>query len=243
MKPARTRLRSFSIFIAVLLLFPFVLFAQYSTEGPLSGSTFSDDNSIGNFPFSIPGNAITSDNNRSTASALLVLLNGNTHYLKVTGFGFSIPALSTITGIKVEVEKSAWDISILATVKDNSIRLVKGGTPVGNNKADGSSWTESDNYNIYGDTTDDWGTSWTPDEINASDFGVVFSARIAGLISLIPTARVDHIRVTVFYITALPIHFISFNVDAKKKNEILLSWTTADNDERVLFTVQRSADG
>jgi hypothetical protein len=228
--------------LMVVLFSVQVSFAQYSTVGPLSGSTFSDDNSIGHFPFSIPSNAVASDNSRSSANALLILLNGNTHYLKVTGFGFSIPALATVTGIRVEVEKSAWDISILATVRDNEIRLVKGGSVVGDNKANSSSWTVSDNYNVYGDTTDDWDESWTPAEINASDFGVVFSARIAGLISLIPTARVDHIRVTVFYIVSLPIHFIDFTATSKRDDKVSLKWITGDNDEKVNFTVQRSTD-
>ena len=230
-----------SAVLLLLILSSISSFSQYSTQGPLSGSNFSDDNSVGNFAFSIPGNAVTSDNNRSSANALLILLNGNTHYLKVTGFGFSIPALATITGIRVEVEKSAWDISILATVKDNDVKLVKGGSPIGDNKAHGSStWTDTDAYDSYGDTTDAWGTTWTPTEINASDFGVVFSAKINGLVSLIPTARVDHIRVTVFYIVALPIHFLDFKVELKDENQATLKWTTADNDEKVNFIVQRS---
>lgn len=241
MKPSNRYLNLLPALMGVLFSFHSSL-AQYSTQGPLSGSVFSDDNSVGDFPFSSPTNAVISDNSRSSANALLILLSGNTHYLKVTGFGFSIPALATITGIKVEVEKSAWDISILATVRDNEIRLVKGGTVIGDNKANGSSWTTSDNYNIYGDTTDTWGTTLSPTDVNSSDFGIVFSARINGLVSLIPTARVDHIRVTVFYIEALPIHFLDFKAETKNENKVLLEWTTADNDERVLFTVQRSTD-
>ena len=241
MKRHHQRLRL--VLLSVCVLSFHLSSSQYNTQGPFSGNTFANDNSIGNFPFSIPGNAVTSDNSRSSANALLILLNGNTNYLKVTGFGFSIPALATITGIRVEVEKSAWDISILATVRDNEIRLVKDGAVVGDNKANGSSWTTADNYNIYGDTTDMWGTMWTPTEINSSDFGVVFSARIAGLVSLIPTARVDHIRITVFYIVVLPVHFLDFKVEAKKENEVLLKWTTADNDEKVNFIVERSING
>lgn len=231
------------LFILFASLLSPALLSQYSTAGPTSGSNFSNDNSIGDFSFSTPPNAAASDNSRSSASALLVLLNGSTHYLKVTGFGFSIPAVSTITGIKVEVEKSALDISILATVKDNSIRLVKSGSAVGDDKASSANWTGSDGYYTYGDTTDAWGTTWTSTEVNSPDFGLVFSARINGLASLIPTARVDHIRVTVFYITALPIHFLDFKVESKKENEVLLKWTTGDNDEKVNFVVQRSING
>lgn len=239
MRPMIKTLRVVIIFILTTLSY-YPSFSQYDTQGPLNGSVFSDDNSVGNFPFSIPGNAVTSDNNRSSANALLILLKGNTHYLKVTGFNFSIPDLAVITGIRVDIEKSAWDISILATVKDNDIKLVKGGSPVGDNKANGSSWTTTDTYDSYGDTTDMWGSTWSPTEINSSNFGVAFSAKISGLISLIPTARVDHIRITVFYIIPLPIHFLDFKVESKNKNEALLKWITADNDEKVTFVVQRS---
>jgi len=241
MKPFYHRRLVLAIICTVLS--SYISSAQYSTSGPLSGSTFSDDNSVGDFSFNIPVNAIASDNTRSTASALLTLLNGDTHYLKVTGFGFSIPSLAAVTGIRVDVEKSATGINIFATVKDNEIRLLKSNAPVGDNKADNTSWTGTDDYDSYGDTTDAWGTTWSPAEINASDFGVVFSAKIAGLLSLIPSARVDHIRITVFYIIPLPVHFLDFTATAKKENEISLEWTTADNDERVMFTVQRSADG
>lgn len=236
------QLRSLLAFICALLSFHFLL-AQYSTQGPLSGTTFFDDNSVGDFSFTSPGNAVTSDNNRSSASALLTLLNGDTHYLKVTGFGFSIPALASVTGIKVEVEKSATGINIFATVKDNEVRLLRGGIATGDNKAINSSWSGADDYDSYGDTTDAWGSTWSPTEINSSDFGVVFSAKIAGLLTLLPSARIDHIRVTVFYIIPLPIHFLSFTADTKKENEVLLKWTTADNDEKAVFTVQRSIDG
>jgi hypothetical protein len=241
MKPSLLQGRKLLAFVCMIHFF-LSSFSQYSTQGPLSGSSFSNDNSIGNFAFSIPGYAVTSDDDRSSAKALLVLLNGNTHYLKVTGFNFSVPSLATITGIKVEVEKSAWDISILATVRDNQVRLVKGGSVLGDNKAVGTPWTDDDNYNTYGDTTDIWGTTLTPTDVNAADFGVVFSAKINGLLSLIPSARVDHIRVTVFYLIALPIHFLDFTIKTKNENKVLLEWTTADNDERVLFTVQRSTD-
>src|ERR1041385_523207 len=117
MKPTVQPIRTISIFIFILS-FHFS-FSQYSTQGALNGSVFSDDNSTGDFSFNIPGNAVTSDNVRSSASALVTLFNGNTHYLKVTGFGFSIPALASVTGIRVDVEKSAAGINILATVKDN----------------------------------------------------------------------------------------------------------------------------
>lgn len=241
MKPVFSRLRAVALFSLVTISF-YSSFSQYSTQGPFNGSSFSDDNSIGDFSFSTPGNAAASDNSRSSASALLTLFSGNTHFLKVTGFGFSIPPIASVTGIKVEIEKSATGINIFATVKDNAIRLIKGGNIVGDNNAGNSSWTGTDNYDSYGDEEETWGTEWTPAEINASDFGVAFSAKINGLATLLPSARIDHIRITVYYIEPLPIHFIDFTAGTEKENEVLLTWTTGDNDESVVFTVERSLD-
>lgn len=217
--------------------------AQCQSQGPLSATVFSDDNATGVYAFGSPSSAASSDDNRASASAIISVLSGNTHYLKVTGFNFSVPATAGICGILVEVEKSASNTSILATVTDDAVRLVKGGVVTGNNYATGDEWPGTDSYYSYGGNADLWGAGWTPADVNAADFGVVFSAQINGLISLLPSARIDHIRVTVFYNDPLPVHFTGFDARSMDGNTVLLQWTTADNDEEVGFTVQRSPDG
>lgn len=63
-----------------------------------------------------------------------------------------------------------------ASVTENSIKIIKTGSIIGNEKSTGATIPTSDTYISYGGSADLWGTSWTTTDINASDFGVVFSA-------------------------------------------------------------------
>ena len=236
-----------SIFIFLLLsILSFQLSnAQCSGQGAFSGSIFSDDNATGVYTFNTPSNAAASDNNRATAAAVIGLFSGNTHYLKATSFGFSIPGTANICGIEVQIEKSASNISLLATVNDNVVRLMKAGSIVGNNYATPSDWSTSESYFTYGGPTDLWGTTWTASDINASNFGLAFSAQIHGLIDIIavlPVARIDHIQIKVYYVIPFPVHFISFDATLQKNNNVLVEWVTADNDEAAVFEIQHSTD-
>src|SRR6185436_1266971 len=49
-----------------------------------------------------------------------------------------------------------------------------------------------------GNTLDLWGTSWTPAEVNSSNFGVQFKITNGGIPA---TAYIDHVRVFVYYTT------------------------------------------
>lgn len=163
-----------------------------ATAGPNNGGTFADDASVGTVAWSNPSNAQTSNDARATATSITT--NVVSHYLKATNFGFSIPSGATIDGILVEIERSA---STSNNNKDNSIKIVKGGTIQGNEKAVADAWPTTDAYASYGGAADLWGLTWTPTDINAADFGVVVSAQSysGGLLG----ARVDHIRITIYY--------------------------------------------
>lgn len=65
--------------------------------------------------------------------------------------------------------------------KDNSVRLVVGGSVTGDDKASGSFWpgSDPDSYVSYGSSSDDWSASLTPTNVNASDFGVAVSCKSA----------------------------------------------------------------
>src|SRR5690606_26209945 len=79
---------------------------------------------------------------------------------------------------------------------DNIVKLVKGGSVVGDDKSSGS-WPIELAPELYGGPTDLWGTSLTPAEVNASDFGVVLSATVGSD----AVAYVAHIQIKVFYST------------------------------------------
>lgn len=161
-----------------------------SSQGPNSPSTAADDASFGATAWSNPSNALVSDDSWATCKRTGGA--NNSHYLKLTNFGFSIPSGNTISGIQVSVEKHAQDA---ASVFDAVVSLVKGGSVTGNNKADAvTDWPLSDTVINYGGSSDLWGTTWLYSDINDSTFGIVISANIAH-----STASVDVVTITVTY--------------------------------------------
>lgn len=117
-----------------------------------------------------------------------------THWLRATNFGFSIPSGAVISGIEVRIEKRA---SAAIIIEDWQVKIVKGGSEQGDNKASSQVWPTSDTYFYYGGSTDLWGLSWTPADINASNFGVSISAINWEETSAV--AYVDHIQIKVYY--------------------------------------------
>lgn len=162
-------------------------------SGPLSPGTVVDDAGVGTVTWSNPGNAAASDDARSEAT--LTSVDPLSHYLKATNFGFAIPTDATVTGIEVAVERSA---SNLTDVRDNRVRIVKANVIGATDRADTATtdWPTADAYKTYGSSSDLWGETWTPAQINAADFGIAFAAQA---INGTQTARVDHIRITVYY--------------------------------------------
>jgi hypothetical protein len=160
-----------------------------SSQGPLNGATAADDATVGAVSLSNMANALLSDG--SFASAIL-LLGQVTHYLKVTNFGFTIPSDATIDGVFAEIQRNAT-VSIAMT--DNSVKLVKGGSISGSEKARSTQWPTASAYQTYGGATDLWGLTLTPADVNLSTFGIVISA-VAGISA---TANIDHIRLTVYW--------------------------------------------
>lgn len=163
-----------------------------ASQGPNNGSTFVGDSTVGDQDWTDPGNAQLSDGAYASDS---FLANGlKTYYLKATGFGFTIPAGSTINGIVADVQREKGGIS--QGIKDNSVKIVKGDTIQGDEKKNATEWPTTDDYVSYGSSTDLWGLTWTVADINASNFGFVISA-ISGV--TYSTAMIDHIRITVHY--------------------------------------------
>ena len=116
-----------------------------------------------------------------------------------TGYGFSIPSGATIDGIVVEIEKKASDNSIFLKITDLEVKLVKGGTAGGTNKALGTGWSTTESYITYGASNDLWGLSWTDSDINASNFGVHLKVKGTVVGKAQVFAYVDHVTITVYY--------------------------------------------
>lgn len=119
------------------------------------------------------------------------------HYLKVTNFGFDLPADATVLGIEIAVEvKQSGDLG----GKDSTVRIVKGGTIGSTDRSSPTEYPTTEAYRTYGSSTDLWGETWTVANIEASTFGFALSFQVpAGNVT---TVSLDHIRVTVHYSTS-----------------------------------------
>lgn len=163
-----------------------------ATQGPNAGSSFA---SSGSPAWTNPGNAIASDNIYAT----VVINTSSSNFsglLNATGFGFSIPAGSTINGILVEAEGKAVGSTHAGFSACQLIRAGVVENHAGRTATPGL--TSSDAFNSMGGSADLWDTSWSVSDINNSGFGVAIVGN-DGRPKEIVTVSVDFIRITITY--------------------------------------------
>jgi hypothetical protein len=166
-----------------------------TSSGPRGPGTAVDDSSVGFWNWNTPGNATAND---GTNTACNLISSNVGHYLKMTNFGFSIPTdAQSIDGILVETKRSGQNAS---TIQDNAYKIVKGGTISGTDKSDTNFWPTTAAFDSKGGSSDLWGLSWTPSDINASTFGVAVSPKSNSGSFL--NANVDYAQITVYYTPA-----------------------------------------
>lgn len=235
---------SILVFIIGCLIFCQKATAQCSGTTWNATGTIANDNSglFGNYTFSSTLSASASDDIYAVASATAVLLVGKSHYLKATNFNMNIPAGATICGVQAAIERSATGINVLSWVNDDQVRLVKNGTIVGTNHAAAGVWTLTDQTSLYGSNSDLWGTTLTASDVNSSGFGVAISAELNGILSLLPSARIDAIQIRVYYQALLPVTLVNFDVTSDKENPTA-SWTLESDGGLDSVFLQRSEDG
>lgn len=69
----------------------------------------------------------------------------------------------------------------MASIYYDTVKLVKAGAVVGDDQASASNTlTTSDAFTTFGGKDELWGTTWTPAQVNASDFGCVISVASSG---------------------------------------------------------------
>lgn len=183
-------------------------FSSTPSDGPANPTTAVNDASIGSQAWNSPGNVTASDNIRARQDISPL---SSTNYLKTTGFNFSIPLGATINGIVAEAEVQSLD-SPSDYIYDNAVRIVKSGLVGTADRSSGAFWA-SEGYISHGSASDLWGESWTPADINSSNFGVAISAKNVETTS--PwSAEIDHIRITVYYTTSGGGHFAMVDTSA-----------------------------
>ena len=117
--------------------------------------------------------------------------------LQGTNYGFAIPAGATINGIEVKILRQSSYYNPEVGVYDVSLNLLKAGAITGDNYARSNIWTDAMTEVTYGGGSDLWGTSWSPDDINNSNFGISFSVTSDATGGRV--AYVDYVTITVYY--------------------------------------------
>lgn len=185
----------FYVFLSLLLISCLTLYVNAASSGPRNPSVGADDSATGTIAWTNPSNATSSDNIYATVT--LSNVGDKSHYLKVTGFNFSIPAGATINGITATIERKGANAN---KFRDNSVKIIKCGSIVGTEMATSTSYPTTDTSVTYGSSTNLWGQTWTPSDINNANFGLALSStrHSSGSGS---TVSVDNITITVTYTT------------------------------------------
>lgn len=218
--------------------------------GWVSPGTVVNDATIGSVAWVNPSNAGSSDNVYTTFTG------GSTsgeesHYLKSTNYGFSIPTGATIDGIEVRIERVSDDGTDISygdkTFFSGGIRIVKGGTISSTDLSDGSVWSTTEQYDVYGSSTQLWGETWSSSDINSSLFGFVVSAVASkGPFDDDVVGKIDNTQIKVYYTEGTPTASVSpitttLSIPTVTPTYVSnISWYNPSWDYRVKVTVQAS---
>jgi len=168
------------------------------TSGPINAGTGANRTGVGTIPWSNPGNITTAGTPFATCA---VTVGATSNYLQANNYGFNIPSNAVINGISMVMNRSSSGNNASPYFQDTEVKLVKGGVIQSTNKAViGTNWTNNNVFGTatYGGSNDLWGTSWSPADINASNFGVVLSG-VNPNTSFTRTVNVDYMQITVTY--------------------------------------------
>ena len=142
----------------------------------------------------IPNAVSADDDSYAGVSAATFDANLGSYLLKLGGFKFEVPTGATVNGIIFQIEK----YGTASDAEDGTVQLTKNFTAgVGNDlRIVAGLWPTTLTATTYGGTSNLWGTTWSPSEVNNDNFGLLFSVSSVGTNT---DAFVDYIRTTVTY--------------------------------------------
>ncbi|NUY80791.1 immunoglobulin domain-containing protein [Flavobacterium sp. MAH-1] len=194
--------KTVSAFLAVVVLFVFSMTSTAQVAGPNNPTTSGTQGA--NVNWANTNEILVLDN---TASTVNLNSGQSSRYLTGSGYGFAIPGTATINGILVTIRRGSSSNNG-ANINDVNVRLMKAGTLQGNNLAvPATDWNNSWTNVNYGGTTNLWGSTWTPAEINNAGFGVGIMVDSDAT----RTGYVDSMRITVYYTVPLTPTITSFS--------------------------------
>lgn len=135
-----------------------------NATAPTGGSVATDLGDHGN-AWTNPNNVLANDGSFAVMS--VPQPGGSMNSLTVTGFGFAISSTSTILGIQVDVKGLTT-----SPAQQLTVQLLKAGGLIGNQE--NATLPASNGFVTYGGSSDLWGTTWTPTDINNANFGIEF---------------------------------------------------------------------
>ncbi len=189
--------------VALVFSFDFARTVEAFLLGPSFAGTGIDDATDGTFVWTSPGNVTAEDGTMATVVSGAANGTTHSHYLKATGFNFSLPNNATITGVTVDVDRQ--DGGFPQTPHDAHVYLVKGGviqTSTTDQANLGLFWPAALTYATYGSTTDLWGNTLAPSDVNNSGFGVAINITgSSGGGGSKYGGNIDAIRIAVSYTT------------------------------------------
>lgn len=125
------------------------------------------------------------------------------------------------------------------SVFDSEVMLQKNGITVGNNYAQTTvAWPLIDTYASYGGPGDLWGETWSYSDINNNNFASLLKVNVVN-----GTAQVDHMRVTIYTTSVLPVELVDFYATRTGDRQVTCQWITASEHNNSHFIVERSSDG
>lgn len=124
-----------------------------------------------------------------------------TQYLTGKGFSFSLPTDAIVINVAVDVKVSAT----ATTVSDLEVKLIKGGTITGNNKATNTALSTSETTMSYSYSPLGWGVALTGSDVNSSGFGLALRY---GNSSGNPTVQVQYASISVKYARGVARHSV-----------------------------------
>ena len=173
--------------------------AYFATSSKYAG-TGADDASIGTLTWTDPSNA-TGSGTGDYATVVATTGSEYTHYLKMTNFGFAIPAGATIDGVQLQI-RNAGIPSGGGNFAWNAVRLVNASGTIGSaNKATGtlsSSFTTAS----FGGSADTWAGEASAIDWNDADAGCAISVGTTPGVSGDSYLYIDHVQIIVTYTEA-----------------------------------------
>jgi hypothetical protein len=139
-----------------------------------------------------PANALRVDGQYASA----VVNDGEqTELLRVTGYGFVIPANVTIKGVVVELKRKGDN-----KIVDGNIELWLDGAPSDRPKFVASGWPTNIGTHHYGQEVDTWGNDLTPELVGRAGFGTeIWAKRREDAGSGPVSADVESLLITIWY--------------------------------------------